>query len=35
MAQLDFAVYEDGLLNFFDDVPEAVDRYDILIREDN
>ena len=33
MAQLDFAVYEDGLLNFFDDVPEAVDRYEVLIRE--
>ena len=33
MAQLDFAVYEDGLLNFFDDVPEAVDRYETLIRE--
>ena len=33
MAHLDFAVSDDGLLNFFDDVPEAVDRYEILIRE--
>ena len=33
MVQIDFAVSDDGLLNFFDDVPEAVDRYEILIRE--
>ena len=33
MAQIDFAVSDDGLLNFFDDVPEAVDRYETLIRE--
>ena len=33
MAKLDFAVSEEGLLNFFDDVPEAVDRYETLIRE--
>jgi alkanesulfonate monooxygenase SsuD/methylene tetrahydromethanopterin reductase-like flavin-dependent oxidoreductase (luciferase family) len=33
MAQLDFAVSEEGLLNYFDDVPEAVDRYETLIRE--
>ena len=33
MAQLDFAVSEEGLLNFFHDVPEAVDRYETLIRE--
>ena len=33
MAQLDFAVSEEGLLNFFDDVPEAVDRYETLISE--
>ena len=33
MAKLEFAVYEDGLLNFFDDVPEAVDRYETLIGE--
>ena len=33
MAKLDFAVSDDGLLNFFDDVPEPVDRYEALIRE--
>jgi alkanesulfonate monooxygenase SsuD/methylene tetrahydromethanopterin reductase-like flavin-dependent oxidoreductase (luciferase family) len=33
MAQVDFAVSDDGLLNFFDDVPEAVDRYETLIKE--
>ena len=33
MAKLDFAVADDGLLNFFDDVPEAVDRYERLFRE--
>ena len=33
MAQLAFGVSDDGLLNFFDDVPEAVDRYETLIRE--
>ena len=33
MAQLEFAASEEGVLNFFDDVPEAVDRYESLIRE--
>ena len=33
MAQIEFAMSEDGLLNYFDDVPEAVDRYESLIRE--
>ena len=33
MAQLEFAVSDEGVLNFFDDVPEAVDRYETLIRE--
>ena len=33
MARIDFAVSDDGLFNFFDDVPEAVDRYETLIRE--
>ena len=33
MSQIDFALSDDGLLNFFDDVPEAVDRYESLIRD--
>ena len=33
MPQIDFALSDDGLLNFFDDVPEAVDRYETLIQE--
>ena len=33
MAQLEFGFADDGLLNYFDDVPEAVDRYESLIRE--
>ena len=33
MAQLEFGVADDGLLNYFEDVPEAVDRYESLIRE--
>ena len=33
MAQIDFALQDDGVLNYFDDVPEAVDRYESLIRE--
>ena len=33
MAKIDFALSDDGLLNFFDDVPEAVDRYESMIRE--
>ena len=33
MTQIEFALSDDGLLNYFDDVPEAVDRYESLIRE--
>ena len=33
MAHLDFAASEEGFFNFFDDVPEAADRYEALIRE--
>ena len=33
MTQIDFALSDDGLLNFFDDVPEAVDRYETMIQE--
>ena len=33
MAKLEFAVSEEGFLNFFDDVPEAIDRYETMIRE--
>ena len=33
MAQIEFAMSDDGLHNYYDDVPEAVDRYESLIRE--
>ena len=33
MTQIEFALSDDGLFNFFDDVPEAVDRYESLIRQ--
>ena len=33
MTQIDFALSDDGLLNFFDDVPEAVDRYENMFQE--
>ena len=33
MARIDFAVQDNGLHHFFDNVPEAVDRYESLIRE--
>ena len=33
MARIYFAGSDEGLYNFFDDVPEAVDRYERLFRE--
>ena len=33
MAKIEFAASDGGFYNYFDDVPEAVDRYEALIRE--